>query len=326
MQKKYIILILILVFTSMGAFVNAQVRNTDIVLSISPEYPSPNQNVNATLSSYVVSLDKANISWSINDQEMSVGVGKKSFSFKIGDSGSPTVLFATIETIDGQNLSKTITITPADVDMLWEAYDAYVPPFYKGKALAPSQGQFKVVAMSNLVNQSGKVNMNNLSYIWKKDDKVQSNSSGWGKSSFIFQNSYLDRDNSVEVKVSDISGNTNASGRITLNTTNPKILFYKNDPQLGTKWETVLNNGTTIDKDGEILVVEPYFFSPKNINTSELTFDWFLNKGKIATPSPKNILSIKPEAGQSGSATIKLEINNINTLFQTMSKQINVQF
>jgi len=244
----------------------------------------------------------------------------------MGNLGSPTTLSATIETIDGQSLLKTITITPADVDMLWEAYDAYVPPFYKGKALAPSQGQFKVVAMSNLVNQSGKVNMNNLSYVWKKDDKVQSNSSGWGKSSFIFQNSYLDRDNTVEVKVSDISGNTNASGRITLNTTNPKILFYKNDPQLGIKWETALSNGFTINSDGEILVVEPYFFSPKNINAPELTFDWFLNGAKISTPNPKNILSIKPEAGQSGSATIKIGINNVNTLFQSLSKQLQVSF
>jgi hypothetical protein len=329
MQKKYFknsIIIFILIVALAGFFTHAQVRNTDIVLSISPEYPNPNQNVNAILSSYVINLDKANISWSVNDQEMNVGVGKKSFSFKMSDLGSSTVLSATIETIDGQNLSKTINITPADVDMLWEAYDAYVPSFYRGKALAPSQGQFKIVAMSNLINQSGKVNMNNLSYIWKKDDKIQSESSGWGKSSFIFQNSYLDRDNTVEVKVSDISGNTNASGRITLNTVNPKILFYKNDPQLGIKWETALSNGFSINRDGEILVAEPYFFSPKNINLSELTFDWFLNKGKIATPSPKNILSIKPEAGQSGSATIKLEINNINTLFQSMSKQIQVSF
>ena len=74
------------------------------------------------------------------------------------------------------------------------------------------------------------------------------------------------------------------------------------------------------------MVVEPYFFSPKNINASELTFDWSLNGEKIQTPSPKNILSIKPEAGQSGSATIKIDINNINTLFQSLSKQISVSF
>jgi len=326
MPKKYLILILILIVASAGLFANAQVRNADIVLNFSPQYPNPNQDVNAILSSHAINLDKANISWSVNNQEASVGIGKKSFSFKMGNLGSPTTLSATIETIDGQSILKTMTITPANVDMLWEAYDSYTPPFYKGKASVPSQGTFKVVAIPSLINQSGKVNINNLSYVWVKDGKTQSDSSGWGKNYLIFQNSYLDKENVAEVKVSDISGGTNASGKITLKTINPKILFYENDPSLGIKWETVLNNGFVINSDGKTLTVEPYFFSPKNINLPDLAFDWFLSGEKIQTPNPKNILSIKPEAGQSGSATIKVVINNINTLFQSMEKQIQVSF
>ena len=326
MRKRNLILIIIITFALMGSFANAQIRDTDIVLSILPEYPNPNQNVTATLSSHSIDLDKVNISWSVNSQEMSLGIGKKSFSFKTGEAGSSSTLTATIETIDGQNILKTINISPADVDILWEAYDSYVPPFYKGKALPPSQGKFKVVAMPSLINQNGKVNMSNLSYAWKKDGTVQSSSSGWGKSYFIFTNSYLDKNNIIEVKVSDISGGTNASGKITLKTTTPKILFYRNDPVFGIKWETILNNGFTIGESGETIVVEPYFFSPKDINSSYLTFKWTLNTQKIQTPDPKNILSIKPEAGQSGSSIIKVDINNTGTLFQSLAKQLTVQF
>jgi len=326
MQRKYTILIFILAFMSFGFFANAQIRDTDVVLSVSPQYPSPNQDTTAVLSSHTINLDKTNIIWSINDEIMIVGVGKKTFSFKMGALGDSLTVSATIDTIDGQNIQKKMTITPAGVDMLWEAYDAYVPPFYKGKALVPSQGSFKIVAIPNLINQTGKVNINNLSYTWKKDSKVQSSSSGWGKSYFIFQNSYLDKGNTVEVKVSDISGATNASGKINLSTISPKILFYKNDLQFGVKWENALSNGFEINREGEILKVEPYFFSPKNIDSSELKFDWFLNGEKISTPEPKNILYIKPEADQSGNATIKITIENIDTLFQTMSKQLQVSF
>jgi hypothetical protein len=326
MQRKYKILLIILTLSFIGFFAHAQVRDTDIVLSIAPEYPGPNQNVNAVLSTHSTNLDKANISWSKDGQEGSRGIGKKTFSFSTGDSGSPTILSVMIDTIDGQSISKTMTITPGGLDILWEAADSYVPPFYKGKALVPSQGTFKVIAMPNFVNQNGKVNMNNLSYTWKKDDKVQTDSSGWGKTHFIFQNSYLDKENVVEVKVSDISGNTNASGKIILNTANPKIFFYKNNPELGVDWGNALTNGFTINPDGEILTVEPYFFSPKNINSSDLAFDWSLNGEKIATPDPKNILSIKPEAGKSGSATIKVFINNTETLFQSLEKKLQVSF
>lgn len=326
MAKKYLILTLILFITFTGLTARAQIRSTDIVLSVLPHYPNPNQNVNATLSSHSTNLDKANISWSVNSQEMSRGIGKKSFSFKSGNMGVSTVLSVIIDTIDGQSISKTITITPTDVDMLWEASDAYTPPFYRGKTLAPSQGMFKVVAMPSITNQSGKVGISNLSYTWTKDDENQSSSSGWGKNYFTFQNSYLDKGNIVEVKVSDISGSTNASGKITLQTVNPKIFFYENDPQLGVKWETALSDGFVIDLNGKTITAEPYFFSPQNINSSSLTFDWFLNGEKIATPKPKNVLSIKPEDGQSGGSTIKVAINNVNTLFQSMEKSISVGF
>ena len=326
MQNKYLILMFVVVFAFTGFFAHAQIQNTDIVLNISPQYPNSNQNVSATLSSHSINLDKANITWSVNDQQMSGGVGKKNFSFKMSALGETLNLSASIDTIDGQSLQKTLVITPADVDMLWEAYDAYTPPFYKGKALAPSQGSFKVVAIPSFINKNGKVNLNNLSYIWNKDGNTQSNSSGWGKSSFIFKNSYLDKGNTVEVEISDISGNTNTSGRIDLNTVNPKILFYENDPTLGVKWENTLSDGYTVDSKGKTLVVEPYFFSPKDLGSSILTFDWFLNGDKISTPDPKNILSIKPEAGQTGSATIKVDINNTATLFQEAIKQLNVNF
>ena len=326
MRKKHLILIPILVFTLFGFFAKAQIQSTDLVLNISPENPGPNQDVTATLSSHAINLDNANISWALNNQKVMVGIGKKSFSFKMGDIGSSNTLSVTVDTIDGQSILKTITITPADVDILWEASDSYTPPFYRGKALVPSQGTFKIVAIPNLLDQSGKVSANNLSYLWNKDGSIQTDSSGWGKSYFVFQNSYLDKGNTIDVKVSNISGSVNAENQITLQTGNPKIIFYENDPILGTKWEKALTDGYQIDTNGETLVAEPYFFSPEDISSPNLTFDWSLNGESITTPDPKNILSIKPEAGQSGNATIELNVNNVGTLFQSMTKQISVKF
>jgi hypothetical protein len=326
MIKKITVLIFISIFTLFGFFAHAQVRDTDIVLSVSPQYPSPNQSVVAVLSSAVIDLNTANISWSVNNQEVDMGIGEKSFTFTTGSSGSNTTLSATINTIDGQNISKTMTITPAGVDMLWEAGNSYTPPFYEGKALVPSQGTFKVVAVPNVIDKNGQVNSSNLAYAWTQDGNPQPDSSGWGKNYFIFQNSYLDKGNTVQVAVSDISGNTDASGEINLQTTDPKILFYEDDPSLGEQWETALSDGSTINSGGETIIAEPYFFSPNDVNSPDLTFNWSLGGQEIPTPDPQNILSIKPNVGQSGSTTIDLTINNVNTLFQSMEKQINVNF
>ncbi len=326
MIKKYLILCLIFASISFATVAYAQVRDGDISLNISPANPNPNENVTATLNSYVITLDNANISWSVEGQEMSSGIGKKSFSFNSGSLGSQLNLTATINTVDGQTITKSVTITPAGLDILWEGVDSYTPPFYKGKTLVANQGAFKVVAMPTLNMLGGRVSPNNLSYKWGKDGSGAPNASGWGKSYYIFRNSYLDRENEVEVEVKDILGSTSATGKIDLQTVDPKIVFYKKSPLTGTRLENSIKDGAFINGSGETLVAVPYFFSPKNIARPELTFDWLLNNQKVETPDSKNTLSIKTENGESGTARIKVVINNINTLFQSMEKEINVSF
>lgn len=326
MKKGYLLLILMFVMLSFSAPLHAQVRNADVILNIFPQYPNPNQAVTATVSSYVIDLNKANITWSLGGGEASMGIGKKSFTFNSGDTGSPLNLSVSVDTVDGQNITKTITITPAGVDLLFEGSDSYVPPFYRGRALVPSQGSFKIVAMPSLSGQNGKINASNLSYAWIQDGDPQPDSSGWGKNYYVFQNSYLDKGNTVEVKVSDIAGGNNAYGKIELKTSTPKIIFYKTDSSLGTLWENALTDGYQVNSSGDMIAAEPYFFSPKDISSSDLSFVWSINGEKIDTPNPKNILAIKPEAGQSGSAFINLAINNVNTLFQSLQKQISVSF
>lgn len=328
LNKNYI-LVLTLFFGLFGLFyastLHAQVQDTDIALIISPQYPSPNQNATATLSSHVLNLDKANITWIIDNQELNRGIGMKSFKFKTGNMYASTNISATIDTIEGQSISKNITIIPAGVDLLYEAYDSYVPPFYKGKSLVPKQGTFKVVAMPNLTNQGLKVNPANLSYVWVKDDTIMNSPSGWGKNYFIFQTSYLDKENNIEVKVSDITGGLNASKALKLKTASPKVIFYRIDPLLGKDTNKALNSDFILNKEGETIVAEPYFFSPKDLSANEYTFDWYLGGEKIETPDSKNMISIKPE-GEQGQSAIRLVVSNIKTLFQKAEKKINVGF
>jgi len=44
-------------------------------------------------------------------------------------------------------IDKEIVIEPAQLDILWESTDSYVPPFYEGKALPSIESTIKVVAL-----------------------------------------------------------------------------------------------------------------------------------------------------------------------------------
>ncbi len=166
----------------------------------------------------------------------------------------------------------------------------------------------------------------NFSYVWTKDGEGQPDASGWGKSYFIFSPSYLDENNTVESEVSNISGSVNMSGKISLNPFSPKIIFYEKDPVFGVKWEKSLSNGFKISPQGGVLFVAPYFFSPNSVNSRELSFGWSVNGEDVNTPVTKNVLSVKPESGQTGTATVKAVITNTKTLFQTLEKELNVIF
>jgi hypothetical protein len=320
MLKKILILIPILFLSLFFSFsTDAQVQNTDVVLSISPQYPRVGDEVTASVSSYVTDLGNARISWILNNNPPVVGIGRKTFSFTIGNTGFKTTLEARIETATGSLVDKTITISPADIDLLWQATDAYVPPFYRGKALPSSEGMIKVVAIPDSSDLGG------LSYGWKEDNSSQPSYSGYGKDFYEYKNSYLEDSNTVETTVSDLLGNGVGSGRIKIIPGAPKIIFYQKDPLLGIRWENALTDNFAINPNGETIVAEPYFFS-QNTDASNLVFNWFLNGEQTATPDPQNALSVKLESGKSGTAKIKVSINNIRSLFQGLDKEFNVNF
>ena len=322
MQKgvKITILFSIFVYMFFAFSVYAQVQSANIVLNISPKYPKANENITASVATFSTDLNKAKIAWKLNGQIAIEAVGKKDFSFTTADTGLQTVLEVEIQTSDGSFVTKRIIITPSDIDMLWEAPDSYVPPFYKGKALNTSEGTIKVIALTNSRDSAG------LSYNWKLDDINKPDSSGYKKNYYIFKNSFLDRNNTVEVTTSSLGGKNTGQGKIIINPVKPKIVFYQKDLTFGTKYEKAIDNNFAMSPTGEIFVVEPYFFSPKNLNSSDLEIKWYLGGSLINTPDTKNEIGLAPEEGQTGGSSIKVVINNIKKMFLNAEKQINVNF
>lgn len=325
-SKKIISVLYVLLLLAISTPLYAQVRNTDIVLTISPAHPSPNEKAIASLSSYAIDLDKTYISWQINARDVSSGVGKKEISFTTGNVGTQTNITANIETADGQNLVKKISILSSNIDLLWETTDAYVPPFYKGKALGPKEGSFKVVAVPGVVVKGERINSKNLSYSWKRNGNGQLSSSGWGKDYLLFKNSFLDDENEVEVKVVDIYENEVGKESIIIPTQKPKIVFYEKDLKSNVESFRALGSNIKINTAGMVLKAIPYFFSTKVDNFDDLLFRWFSEGKEVTTTYPKNEINVKGAEGKSGSGIIKLIVENENTLFQSAERQISVDF
>lgn len=302
----------------------AQVKEGDVVLTVFPEHPAVNQNVQAKINTFTIDLKKSYISWSVNGQRLSGGIGRDTFSFDIGPGGTQSELSVSIETTDGQSITKNTYISPLELDILWEAKNSFVPPFYRGKTMVSKEGEYKVAVIPS--TGSSVSGTKNLSYNWSKDNNSQLGASGWGKSSYTFKNTYLDRTNTIKVEVSDILNKFSGSKSINLEPGKSKIVFYKKDKNLGLLNNISIDNDFFIKREGETIVAIPYFINASDLNDETIKFNWKIGGVDTYTVTPRNQISITPESGKNGSSSIGLTVENTQNLFPGVSKVINVSF
>ena len=176
--------------------------SNELGVEIIPNYPRPNEPVFINLTLYTDDLNSADIGWYKNDKLVLNGKGKVNYSFVAGNVGEETKIEIRIKLLSGTSFSKSFTLNPASIDLVWEA-NSYVPPFYKGKALHSRQGNLKIVAMPEFVKNGKRTAPENLVYEWSNGVDVYQSQNGYGKSVLILNGSILGQTDKIEVLVTD---------------------------------------------------------------------------------------------------------------------------
>lgn len=329
MRFKFLLICLLLIFSTilgMAHRAKAQVASSNSIdVNIVPPNPAPYENTQVKLSSYAYNLDSVLITWSVDGKSSLSGIGKKSFSLTAPAAGAESTVVAKIALPDG-NVELRVAIRPAVMVMLWQANDSYVPPFYKGKAMASEDSEVKIVAMPELRSGGTQVSPKNMTYAWTKDYTNNQEGSGYGKNFFIYSNDFLEGENIVGVVAQTTDGKTSSEAKITVATRKPEIIFYKNSKEWGTVWESALLSPYQVI-GGETVMGVPYFISPKNLLNPTLSFTWFINNNAVNILGfRKNVIPLKVEEGASGRSTLRLDIENRDKVFQSTSKQIDMEF
>jgi hypothetical protein len=311
---------LVFIFAGREAFSASQIPflESEIIVETSPSNPIPNQEVTIYISSYSIDLNRSTITWSSENGVVSSGIGKTSYTFNAPPANTSAVFSISITSPTGESVIKKISIRPADIDIFWESENGYTPPFYKGKSLPITNSSIKLVAIPNVNSSRG------FSFVWKKDDKVLNDKSGYDKSYYKFINSSFDLSNQITVVASAVQGDYVAQKSIDVSVYEPEIVFYKKDPAFGVDYNNAIVNNYKVQDDETTIVAEPYHFLMKE-NQNKFIYDWSINNKSIETPSKKNELSIKPTS-RSGYAIIGLNIYHINNMFQDVYKSIKINF
>jgi hypothetical protein len=296
-------------------------QESDIEIQTIPENPEPYQDVTIKLVSYATDLNKAMIEWRSGSSTVLSGYGKTSYSFKAFGPNTTVVFDVSITPPDSLNsVSKKISISPSEVEVLWEAVDGYTPVFYKGKSFISREGKIKVVAIPNTnVVKQGK---GNITYTWQSNDKTVQSASGYNKDSYVFKNDLLNKTEAVTVTASSVDGKYNATKTIEVPIVSPKIIFYQKSPTEGVLYNHALVDDDLMTEDEMTIVAEPYFLAYLG-NEYSFNYQWKINGEEVATPSKKTEITIRPSS-RGGYATISLYMENLKTLYQEVSGNLKL--
>ena len=338
---NYSFLILAILGVLLGAdhLLNAQtinssydpVQNGDIQqqveASVSPENPLPNQSVTISLSAYGADINTADISWSVNGKTENSATGVSQFTFTAGKNGEVKNVVATILFGNNPVVTKTFTIVPQDVSLIYEA-DSYTPPFYKGKGLYGLEGTVNFVAVPNLLSPSGtKLNPNNLIYKWTIDGTVLGSKSGYGKNSLSYTGSILGKDVSVIVDVSSPDNTSTGRAGMLLTVQKPEVLLYEKNPLYGVLFNKELSSNDVSLSEKEITVqAVPYSTSANSETASNLSYSWMINNSKIPVPPNQNFVTLRNSTGQKGSSLISVLVDNSSYYLQEMQNSLTIKF
>ncbi len=298
--------------------------SNELGVEIIPDYPRPNEIVSINLTLYTDDLNSADITWYQDGKAVLNGKGETKYSFKTGSIGQETKIEIRIKLLSGASFSKTLTLNPASVDVVWEA-ESYVPPFYEGKALHPKQGILKLVAMPEFVKDGKRISPQNLIYEWSNGINVYQDQSGYGKNVVTLNGSLLGREENIKVLVTDPVNNLVAQGLVDITPVDPEIVFYQNDPYYGNIFDEGLVGSFNLKNDEVQILAAPYYFTKEE--SGLLQYTWQLNGQEVPFLSGSmTAIFKKPEDKTGGISNISLQVENSNRILQQAdgSLQINL--
>lgn len=304
--------------------------NTDLLLTVTifPEIPGTFEPVDVSVESYAsFDINASLITWSLDGKILKKGVGEKRFSFTTGELGSISRIKISVVPPNTFPFTREIVIQPSEVDLLWEA-KTYVHPFYAGKSLYSTESELVFEAVPHFINSNkGKtpISREDLIYNWSVGGYFYSAKSGYGKSSFSYKGSLLEKREVVDIVVRSADGKLSAKKSLTINPATPQVLVYENHPLYGFLYNREVGSSYTLGVTEVSFLASPYYFSTENKGL-DLDFSWLMNGRPVEYSGLRNEIVLRKEDAVTGSSNVSVTVNNKSRLLQSNRKGFVVSF
>lgn len=327
MKKILIFSFLIISFFLGSQFVLAYTETgsgSNVTATVKPNNPRPGDIVTISISGYGFNVDQSFIEWYKNDRQSTAGSGVKTYSFQLGQLGTPTKIYVSISSNGRRLADKSFYFEPTDMELDWQA-ESLVPPLYQGKSPASAGSKIKFLATPYIVNQAGQSEkIDQLVYNWTQDGKVLSESSGKGKNTLILQTKSSDSQIKIGVKASN-QNNNSASGQVIINLKKPEVIFYESQPLVGVNYRQPVKKDYELYNEETNFLAFPLFWPLSSADN--LGYNWRLNglPAQAGKDNPETITIRQPDSG-SGQNELSVIISDRILKNSGISGLFNIKF
>jgi len=301
------------------------VAEGDVSITLSPQNPGPRDPVTITIESYTIDINNATTRWYVGSTLVQEGKGIKKLITQAGDMAKSSTVRVVIQSLAGQ-ITKTITITPSRVSLLWEA-ETYTPPFFKGKSLFSHQSKITIMAEPEISANGGKVSSSNLIYTWSKDGVVLGAQNGYGKKTISLVGSVISRNIRIMVEALDPVSGLTSSGVINIAPIEPEVVIYVSDPLYGTQYNKAIKDSIPLKGSEVTLEAVPFYFStPTGLLSGDISYTWSINTTGISDGQNVNKRVFRKVEGVFGVSNVNLNIAQLSKILQFASKNLTIDF
>lgn len=303
----------------------AQAPTESISISADRQFVGPNEAIEVAAESRLINLNNKPISWFVDGQTVRSGVGVQSISVTTGNVGESITVSFRVDLSERGIVERETTITPTEVDLIWEATNSYTPPLYRGKALNPGWGEIRAVAIPHAYSSSGqKHEASDLIYTWSYNGVVYGQDSGRGQTTFSFVTT--PRRNRITVEIETIDGERVARETLSVPVTEPELVFYPETPTRGMALARALPNTITLTERELAVSASPYYFLAANSRAPTLEYNWEINNEPATRLPRKNVVTLRQRESASGQANVSLEVTDSSRIFPSVEGGFSINF
>lgn len=295
---------------------------TTLDVEVIPRSPQPNEVI-ALRAVNVGSAGGSTFVWRVNGAIVEQGVGRDAITTQVGGSGSAMTVSVSVSEGGIEKGSKTITVRPAGVDIVWEG-KTYTPPFYGGRPLPNGSSLITVTAIPAVTDGASRVGADDLVYEWFINSSRSPLHSGYGLRTITIRPPQFENEFEVSVSAQTQSGSVRAENSTLIRPAQPGIVIYEKAPLIGHRFDRAHERSVELaGKDELTLSAFPLFVD----NVASPTYRWNVDGEHISdTGFGARELTLRRSGEGAGEARVVFSFESAGSLFERAQKILLLTF